>query len=291
MPSPYEMVSGPLVVYTAPEGTAAPAVNVDPPAPWKLLGTNGARSISEDGLSISFEETVEGQRTLGSTGIAKQFRSEEDLSLSCTLLDLSVETFAVAMSGLPVDTHALAATAKDFTATPVPVVSGGSGSGAVIASITVDSNGDITSVTWTSGGTGYAANDILTFTQGSVSGTYTLQSSDLSSGVIDNLSGKTIAGTVSGNYRQVRLLRGFSVLNLAFLARGFSPYGDLKFAQYWIPKAYPSFSGEVQYTKGEAAGIELSIMPIEDNSGTALTDPITGLAIPNPGHGLYMAEE
>ena len=38
MPKPYEMVSGPLTVYTAPESTVAPALNVGPPAPLGIAG-------------------------------------------------------------------------------------------------------------------------------------------------------------------------------------------------------------------------------------------------------------
>ena len=177
MPAPHEMVSGPLTLYTAPEGTLAPEISAMPGSPWVLLGTNGARSISEDGLTVSFEESIESQRVLGSTGVQKLFRTDEDLMLSLSLLDVSAETFAIAMSGLPV--------------TDVAAASG------------------------------------------------------------------------TGGYRAVDLLRGFDVENLAFLARGFSPYGDNMAAQFWLPKGYASFSGELQYQKGEAAMIELEIMAIE----------------------------
>lgn len=298
MPKPYEMVSGPLTVYTAPESTVAPALNVGPPAPWELLGTNGGRTISEDGLSLEFSESVEGQRVLGSTAIQKLFRTEEDLMLSCALLDVTVETFAKAMSGLPVEAvGAGPLVSAAFTATPVPSVTGGTGTGAVIGTITVNAGGDITAVTWTSGGAGYVATDILTFTQGAVSGSYTVGAADLTSGVLQNLSSVTIAGFAPGTpgYRHTRLLRGFSVLNLAFLAKGFSPYGDGLYAQYWVPKAYASFSGSLTYTKGEAAMIELEIMAIEDSSGYPMAtppipgvDPITGLA--TPGFGQYQGQ-
>ena len=177
MPAPYEMVSGPLTVYIAAEGTMFPEISVTPGSPWTLLGTNGARSISEDGQTIEFSETVEAQRVLGSTAIQKMFRTEEEVMLQCALLDVSAETFATAMNGLPVTDVA--------------------------------------------------------------------------------------AATGTGGYRAVNLLRGEDVLNLAFLARGFSPYGDNMAAQFWVPKAYASFSGGLQYQKGEAAMIELEIMAIE----------------------------
>ena len=190
MPAPFEMVSGPLTVYTATEGTLAPELSVLPASPWGLLGTNGARSISDDGLTATFDETIEAQRTLGSTGIAKLFRTEEDVTMSLSLLDVSVETFAIAMSGLPVTTIA--------------------------------------------------------------------------------------PGSGTAGYRRVELFRGFNVLNLAFLMRGFSPYADNMSAQFWVPKGYASFSGDLQYEKGSAAMIQLEIMAIEH------------LTL---GHGQYQAQD
>ena len=267
MPAPFEMVSGPLTVYTAPEGTLAPEISIPPPSTtWTLLGTNGARSISDDGVTATFEESIESQRSLGSTGVQKLFRTEEDVMFGIALLDVTVETFGIAMSGLTVTEVAASTSPTDFTATPVPTVTtSGAGTGAVVASITVDANGDITAVTWTSGGTGYVAAEVLTFTQGSVTGTYTVLAGDLTGSTLDALSTVTIAGeTVAAGYRHAPMLRGFNVQNLSFLMRGYSPYGDNMNAQFWVPKAYAMFSGELAYTKGEAAMIEIEIMAIED---------------------------
>ena len=266
MPAPFEMVSGPLTVYTAPEGTLAPEISaVTPPSIWTLLGTNGARSISDDGLTATFEESIESQRSLGSTGVQKLFRTEEDVMFGLALLDVTVETFGIAMSGLTVTEVAASTTPTDFIATPVPTVTtSGAGTGAVVATITVDANGDITAVTWTSGGTGYVAAEVLTFTQGAVTGTYTVLAGDLTGSTLDPLTAVVIAGeTVAAGYRHAPMLRGFNVENLSFLMRGFSPYGDNMNAQFWVPKAYAMFSGEIAYTKGEAAMIEIEIMAIE----------------------------
>ena len=178
MPAPFEMVAAPMTLYIAPEATLAPELSLTPPSPWRFLGTSGSRSISDEGLTIAFNETVENQRTLGSTGIAKQFRSEEDLMVSFGLLDVSVETFSDALSGLSVT--------------------------------------EVASALGTAG------------------------------------------------YRRVDLLRGFNVLNQAFLVRGFSPYADDMFAQYWIPKGYASFSGDLSYTKSGAAMIPIQVSAIED---------------------------
>ena len=190
MPAPYELIAGPFVVYWAPVGTPAPEISADPPSPWTLLGRNGAKNISEDGINIEFEETVEGQMVLGSTAVQKQFRTSEEVTLSMTILDVTAETFAFAMS---------------------------------------------------------------------------------------NPSGITTSAPASGagGHLDVPLLKGFTVLNAAFLMRGPSPYGDNWYAQYWLPRGYPAFSGALQYQKGEAAGIELSIMALENG---------------NDGYGLYMAQ-
>ena len=47
----------------------------------------------------------------------------------------------------------------------IPTVSGGTGAGATITSITVNSSGTITGVIWNARGTNYAVGDVLTFTQ------------------------------------------------------------------------------------------------------------------------------
>ena len=74
------------------------------------------------------------------------------------------------------------------------VVHGGSGFGAEVSAITVDSSGRITSVTFRYAGREYKAGDKITFTQGTSQAEYTLQSADVSGSGIQNLTGKTIQG-------------------------------------------------------------------------------------------------
>lgn len=81
-----------------------------------------------------------------------------------------------------------------FAETPVPNVSGGSGSGATIASISVNNDGLITTIMWDSHGTGYMEGDIITLTQGTAVGTYELQASDLTGTEIGDLAGLSIRG-------------------------------------------------------------------------------------------------
>ena len=79
------------------------------------------------------------------------------------------------------------------------IVTGGTGTGASVDTYTVNASNQITSVTWESGSTGYVQGDVLTFTQGSVTGTYTLLTADVSGGVLQNLTGKTIsAAAIAG---------------------------------------------------------------------------------------------
>ena len=179
--APFELVSAPVTLYTAPEGTAAPEISTTPGSPWVVLGTSGSKSISEDGVTVTPSETLESQRVLGSPAVQKLFRTEEDLMIGAMLLDLNAETFARVMN---------------------------------------------------------------------------------QSAVTD-----VAAATDTAGYRRFPLLRGFNVNYVALLVKGFSTYADEMFAQYWVPKVYIMLSGDITYVKGEAAGLELEIMAVEDSTG------------------------
>lgn len=103
--APFELVSGPVSIYTAVVGTAAPEISDTPPTAWSLLGTNGAKNYGEDGVTITFDQTVEEQMVLGSTAPQKAFRTEEHLSLSVVLVDLTAENLATVMNGQTVSTR------------------------------------------------------------------------------------------------------------------------------------------------------------------------------------------
>jgi hypothetical protein len=184
------MVSGPLTIFTAPEGTTFPEISATPGSPWALMGANGDKSISDDGLTVNVEEETNDQMVLGSTLPQKVFRVSEAMMFDFMLFDLTAEMFAVAMSGLAVS--------------DVPAAVG------------------------------------------------------------------------TGGYRSVPLVRGFNINYQSFLFRGFSPYLDNAFAQYWIPKGYAQFSGEVQYQKGEAAALGISVKAYESGAN---------------GLGLYLTQD
>lgn len=93
------VVGGRAQVYTAAVGTAFPAVTEVPGVGWTLLGTNGNKSIHEDGITISWDGNIEQVRPAGSTGPIKAFRTSEGFSLGMTLLDMTLEQLSRALGG------------------------------------------------------------------------------------------------------------------------------------------------------------------------------------------------
>lgn len=91
---PYEIVASPLTVWLAPVGTAFPAIDADPPTEWIKLGTNGDRNYDDDGVTVSHDQTIETFTPAGSTGAVKAWRTEEELAIGFTLVDLSVAQYA-----------------------------------------------------------------------------------------------------------------------------------------------------------------------------------------------------
>lgn len=106
MTAPFEIVAGQVEAYLAVLGTAFPVINAAPAGAWVKLGAAGAKSTSEDGVTIRASQTVNKIRTLGTTGARKAFRSEEDLEVELTIFDITAEAFAAAMNGLAITTLA-----------------------------------------------------------------------------------------------------------------------------------------------------------------------------------------
>ena len=73
-----------------------------------MLGLNGNKNYTEDGVILGLPETKEKQMTLGSTVARKKFRTEEAVTLSVSVLDLTVETFAKTMNDATVTETAAA---------------------------------------------------------------------------------------------------------------------------------------------------------------------------------------
>ena len=180
MTAPFELVSGPVTIYTATASTAAPEISDDPPTAWSTLGKNGAKNYGDGGVTITPEQSIEEQMVLGSTAPQKAFRTEEHLTLSVTLVDVTAETLAKVMNGT-----------------------------------------DVTD---------------------------------------------TVATSSAAGNKEFDLLRGSDVEDFALLVRGFSPYAASMNAQYWLPRAYVSSVGELNYAKGSAAGTEIVFAALEDST-------------------------
>lgn len=108
---PYEIIMAPFEVWLAPVGEAFPDVDETPGGNWELLGTNGVKNYSEDGVTVTHEQTLEPHRTLGTTGPVKVKRTEENLMVEFVLEDLSMEQYAKVLNDVVVtDTPAAAGT-------------------------------------------------------------------------------------------------------------------------------------------------------------------------------------
>ena len=97
--APLEIIAGPIEVWLGPVGEAFPDIGEVPAGNWVKVGTNGDKNITEDGVSVSHPQTLEVFRSLGSTGPVKAFRTEEDLIISFTLADLTLEQYKFVLNG------------------------------------------------------------------------------------------------------------------------------------------------------------------------------------------------
>ena len=102
---PNEILTGPVSVFVATAGTANPEIGVadaDLPAAWNLLGA----SLSDDGLVLTPSDALEPTRTLDSPRRKKLHRTEDDLEITCALVDLTVETFGRVLNNAAVTSQA-----------------------------------------------------------------------------------------------------------------------------------------------------------------------------------------
>src|SRR3546814_13688335 len=72
-----------------------------------LMGTRGTRNMSNDGVTVQLNQTVNDVIPAGAVGPVKAFRPEERMMFGATLWDCSLEQFTHALGG--VDPHPVAA--------------------------------------------------------------------------------------------------------------------------------------------------------------------------------------
>lgn len=103
--APYEVVAQPFTLWVAAVGVAFPVIDEEPGASWTKVGTSGDLNYTEDGVTVTHNQSVEMWRALGSTGPRKAFRSEEELHVSLVLADLTLEQYSLALNHNSVTTE------------------------------------------------------------------------------------------------------------------------------------------------------------------------------------------
>ena len=99
-----EIVTGPLELWWAAVGTAMPAVDDDAATGFTKIGTSGDENYHEDGVTIQMDQTLEFFRSLGSAHRICAFRTEQDISVTVTLVDMTAAELRVGFDLLAVTT-------------------------------------------------------------------------------------------------------------------------------------------------------------------------------------------
>ena len=102
--TPYEVIAAPFTVWSAPVATAFPEINAAPAVAWIKVGTSGPLNYEAEGVTVEHKQSMNFWRSLGDSGSRKVFRNEEDLVISLTLVDISLEQYALAINGNDVTT-------------------------------------------------------------------------------------------------------------------------------------------------------------------------------------------
>ncbi len=93
-----EIVTGPLTLWWAPVATAMPAIDDAAVTAFTKIGTSGDQNYTEDGVSIQMDQTLEFFRSLGSAHRICAFRTEQDISVTVTMADLTMAQVRLAMN-------------------------------------------------------------------------------------------------------------------------------------------------------------------------------------------------
>lgn len=116
---PFEIINGPLTIYTAPVGESFPTVDEAPAGNWALVGTSGAANYDEDGVTVNMAQEIEKIRMLGRTGVMKTNRTEEDLEFTVTIHDWTLEQLALIFNGNTVAETAPGSGTEGFKTIPM----------------------------------------------------------------------------------------------------------------------------------------------------------------------------
>ncbi len=93
MPTPFEIIAAPVVVYQAVVGEAFPLIDAAVAGNWAQIGTSGDRNITEDGITVAHPDEVEMFYSVGGTGPQKVFRVREGFMCRFELADITLEMY------------------------------------------------------------------------------------------------------------------------------------------------------------------------------------------------------
>lgn len=105
-----EIIAAPFTVWLAPVGTAFPAVDEEPAAPWRMLGTNGVRNYAAGGVTVSHQrQIVQPPPPAGETVATVAMAEVDRLRVTLQMLDITLEEYATVLGGNAVSTTAAGA--------------------------------------------------------------------------------------------------------------------------------------------------------------------------------------
>lgn len=108
MTAPFEIIAAPFTIWMAPVGTAFPIVTAAPAVTWTKIGANGNVNYDEGGVEVAHTQKLEQARPAGTTGPVKVWRTEEDMMVSFTLWDITLEMYRYALNAATLTTTAAA---------------------------------------------------------------------------------------------------------------------------------------------------------------------------------------
>lgn len=93
-----EILVGPLELYLAPRGEEFPAPESQPSGNWQLLAKSGIENQDEDGVTVSFPQSIETFIGGGNTMPIKAWRTEEGVEIAVSIADLTLDVLGVALN-------------------------------------------------------------------------------------------------------------------------------------------------------------------------------------------------
>ncbi len=106
--TPHEIVIHVPTIYIGPASEARPHLDDTPAGNWVQLGTSGKKNYAEEGVKVKHVQKIGLIRVAGSTLPRKATRQDEDLIISVTLLDMTLEQYKHALNNATVaDTAAV----------------------------------------------------------------------------------------------------------------------------------------------------------------------------------------